>query len=382
MDSKEKLSVLNISLTSGGAEKVISLLLKKLVEDYEVTLILFYNSIHFPIPEGVTTVCFKENPLKRPNPISKLYEFISFVFSYYRHLKKANISYAISFLAFPNLLNGVVSVFYPGPVTIISERGFPSDNTTSKFSLWVSKIFYPLLYNHCDKLFSNSQYINQDLKENFGIKIPMEVIYNPIEIPQLKKDPEDFRALTGPLKIINVGTLNERKNQALIIKALKKLSFPYKFKVLGAGHLKNKLKDLVHSLNISESVTFEGAVKNVGDYLLAHDLFVLSSNTEGFPNALLEAMSFGLPCISTNCLSGPLELLHDGSPINIANGDFFKGNYGILINNNDEIALVKAIEYLNKNPDKLVHYSKMSLLKSGDYGLDTIYAQFKAFIQK
>src|SRR5690606_37126525 len=98
-------------------------------------------------------------------------------------IKEHKIDIAISFLAFPNFLNGMASIRFPKLKTIISERGFPSLNTTSRASHYIAKVFYPVFYNRCDKLFSNSLYINKDLKENFGVKIPMEIIYNPIELP-------------------------------------------------------------------------------------------------------------------------------------------------------------------------------------------------------
>ena len=169
MQSKPNLSILNISLTSGGAEKVISLLLKELVNDYNVTLVLLYNDIHFAIPKSVETVIFcKEAPNRFF--LFKIFDTIGFCFKYNRLLRKQKIEYAISFLAFPNLLNGIAAILNPKIRTYVSERGFPSDNTTSKLSLYISKIFYPLLYNRCYKLFSNSVYINQDLAENFGVK--------------------------------------------------------------------------------------------------------------------------------------------------------------------------------------------------------------------
>uniref|UniRef100_UPI0025CE6A2A glycosyltransferase n=1 Tax=Winogradskyella sp. TaxID=1883156 RepID=UPI0025CE6A2A len=186
-NTKQNISILSITLGSGGAEKVISLLLKRLQDDYNVTLVLFYNAIHFPIPKEVNVVFLSDKRPDRPFYL-KAIDTVKFILKYKRFVKRENISISISFLAFPNLINGIISTLNKSVKTIISERGFPSGNVSSKLSLYISKLFYPLFYNRCDKLFSNSVHINKDLKDNFGIKIPMEVIYNPIELPEPDED--------------------------------------------------------------------------------------------------------------------------------------------------------------------------------------------------
>ncbi|WP_411032158.1 glycosyltransferase [Spongiimicrobium sp. 3-5] len=379
MSSKPNLSILAISFTSGGAEKVMSLLLKELVHDYNVYLILFYNEIHFPIPPEVNVIM-----LTKKSPDRKFYQkatdLIGFVFKYNKIVKQEKISYAVSFLAFPNLVNGIIATFNKKVRTYISERGFPSDNTTSKLSLAISKIFYPLLYNRCYKLFSNSVYINKDLKDNFGISIPMEIVYNPIELPANVIIPESLQINPKSFKVINVGTLNVRKNQKMIIKALQNLDDDYELEIFGSGPLEKQLKEYTAEVGLEDKVSLGGRVKNVNDYLLKNHCFVLSSHTEGFPNALLEAMAMGLPSISTNCLSGPLELLNDDKPVVIPNGSFFKASYGILINNDDHIGLAGALRYLRSNAAERVNYSRLSLARAEQFELKNIYKQFKEFI--
>tara|TARA_Y100000815_G_C13285795_1_gene478729 strand:- start:115 stop:1263 length:1149 start_codon:yes stop_codon:yes gene_type:complete len=378
-NSKKNISILSITLGSGGAEKVISLLLKSLVKDYNVYLVLFYNNIHFSIPEGVNVVFLSEKGPERPFYL-KILDSIKFIFKYFKFVKRNNIIVSVSFLAFPNLINGIVSTLNKKVKTIISERGFPSDNVSSKLSLYISKIFYPIFYNRCDKLFSNSIHINNDLKNNFGIKIPMEVIYNPIEIPQKTIEPTNLNSTEKRLEIITAGTLNTRKNQVMIIRSLLEIPNNDKFTILGDGHLRAYLTEEIKSSKLENQVQLKGKVKNVNDFLLESNCFVLSSFTEGFPNALLEAMAIGLPCISTNCLSGPLELLNKNNDVDIKNGEFVIAKYGLLVNNDDHVGLSKALEFFRNNPEKRVEFGKLSLQRSKEYHLDTIYTKFNQFI--
>lgn len=379
-NQKTNITILNISLASGGAEKVISLLLKELQSDYNVTLVLFHKVLHFPVPEGVEIFAISDKPPKR-SFYKKIFDSIRFIFTYYRFIKKNNIEISISFLAFPNLINGIVATFNKNVKTIISERGFPSDNVSSKLSFYISKTFYPIFYNKCDKLFSNSVYINKDLEENFGVKIPMEVIYNPIELPENTIEPESLNNSSEKLKLITAGTINKRKNQIMVVRAIKASQLDYDFSIFGDGDLRNYITEEISKLELEDQVSLKGKVKKVNNYLIKNECFVLSSFTEGFPNALLEAMAIGLPCLSTNCLSGPLELLNENEEIHIKNGEFYKGKYGLLVNNDDHIGLSKALDYYHTNPSERVRYSKLSLERAKAYELKTIYNQFNQFIK-
>lgn len=379
INSKQNLSILSITLGSGGAEKVISLLLKELIKDYNVTLVLFYDVIHFSVPKEVNIVFLSRNTPDRPFYL-KISDSIKFIIDYNRFLKKERINISISFLAFPNLINGIISNLNKSVKTIISERGFPSNNVTSRLSLYISKVFYPIFYNRCDKLFSNSLHINRDLKKNFGIRIPMEVIYNPIEIPKNTILPEDLHTEIRQLQIITAGTLNTRKNQIMIIKALKVVENNDSLVILGDGHLKEYLSKEIVKLKLQNQVILKGSVKNVNEFLLTSNCFVLSSFTEGFPNALLEAMAIGLPCISTNCLSGPLELLNENKDVDIINGTFFIGKYGLLVNNDDHIGLSKAIEFFRNDSTMRLKFSELSLERAKDYHLTSIYKRFNQFL--
>jgi N-acetylgalactosamine-N,N'-diacetylbacillosaminyl-diphospho-undecaprenol 4-alpha-N-acetylgalactosaminyltransferase len=378
----KNLSILAITLGTGGAERVISLLLKSIKHDFKTTLILFYDVTHYEIPKEINTIILLPNSTSSNSILLKIRDLFIVLYKYHKLIKNENIDIAISFLPRPNFINCITSINIKNLKTVISERNFPSNlYSFNKFSMQMAKLFYPLFYNKADKLFSNSLHINKDLKDNFGIKIPMSVIYNPVEFDSSHKLNPDKIKYNHPLKIINVGSFETKKDQKLIIDALSNLSPDgYRLTFLGTGSLEKDLKNRISQLNLKNNIDFKGRVSNVKDYLLQNDCFVLSSKTEGFPNVLLEAASVGLPIISTNCLSGPLELLNNNKEVSIKRGEFYKARYGLLINPEDDVALAKALNYFKSYPEERKKYSILGYERAKDFSLINIYKQFKDLI--
>ncbi|WP_417358090.1 glycosyltransferase [Flavobacterium sp.] len=369
--SKKRIGVLAINLSSGGAEKVVSLLLKKLSTDYEVFLILLNNDIHFTIPENVEVVFLGNS---KPGLFKKIFSFFVAINSYSKFLSKYKIDISVSFLIRPNLINAFLKFFHPKVKVIISERCFPSIAYKSNFlRYYIYKMLIPILYNKADVLFSNSVYINRDLKDNFRVKIDMKVLYNPVE---LKVDEIEL-ANKNVFNVVFVGKLKPIKNPILLLRALTfNLNEKMHTVFLGDGVLKEFLLSYCKQ-NDLENVCFEGIVNNVNDYLLNSSVFVLTSKSEGFPNVIIEAMSCGVPIISTNCMSGPLEILNDNQDVIIEEGSFLRVKYGLMINVDDEIGLSNALKEIFYNHDLRNELSSLSFLRAKDYSLDVIYNGFK-----
>ncbi|MFD1771528.1 glycosyltransferase [Sphingobacterium suaedae] len=373
---KETIAVLSVNLGSGGAEKVISLLLDELVADYDVHLFLFENVIHFNIAKGVNVHILGNG---KRDLLSKSFSFITTARNYQRLIKLYKITRSISFLTRPNFVNGILKTFQPRIKTIISERCFPSIAYKSHYLRYLLyKLLIPLLYNRADLLFSNSVYINKDLSENFGLKIPAEVIYNPVKINMLSHEvPFTFKET---FHIVTVGKLVPIKNHIMILKALSGVSFDFRFHLVGKRIKDQEITQFIDESGFAANVTLHGDVKDVNPYLMQASLFVLSSNSEGVPNVILEAMACGLPVISTNCWSGPLELLNDNEEVVIENGSFYLGKYGVLINTNDCTALTRALQFFYENPNQLKHYSTRSLERVKKYSVEAIYKKFKSIL--
>ena len=117
-------------------------------------------------------------------------------------------------------------------------------------------------------------------------------------------------------EIVSVGRLAEQKNQELLIKAFAKfhqIHPEYELTIYGEGPLKEKLQNLVKDLNMEEFIKLPGIENDIKTKIYKASFFVLSSDYEGMPNSLMEALTLGLPCISTDCpCGGPKTLIEDG----------------------------------------------------------------------
>lgn len=135
--------------------------------------------------------------------------------------------------------------------------------------------------------------------------------------------------------IVMVGRLDENKNQALVMRCFADVTKTqlkdYKLKIYGNGPDRLKLQRLAVSLGIENRCEFPGMIQHVAEHIEKASLFILASNQEGMPNALIEAMALGLPCISTDCpCGGPRDLISDNEN-------------GILIPVGDENAMKEAM---------------------------------------
>ena len=131
-------------------------------------------------------------------------------------------------------------MFNPRVKTIISERCFPS-KTYGVFGSFLVKRFY----NKNDVLFSNSLHINSDLQDNFNLKIPAHVIYNPIYTRKQRPDFKTYNKANESFKVISVGRLNPVKNHKSLIKSMAKLSKEFLLNVYGVGMLEEELKIII-----------------------------------------------------------------------------------------------------------------------------------------
>ena len=163
-------------------------------------------------------------------------------------------------------------------------------------------------------------------------------IFNGLDLEELRsraQEPcsgQEQTVQDGSFHFIAAGRLTEQKGFPLLVEAFNQVreKLPCRLLILGEGEQRPELERLVAQFGLQEDVALVGWTDNPFRLMRAADAFVLSSRYKGFPNVLLEAMAAGLPVISTDCLSGPSELLN-------------KGEYGLLVPPDNVAALAVAM---------------------------------------
>ena len=310
---KKRVSILIYSLAGGGAERVVSILSDALSEEYDVTLVLMNNTIAFDIPRHIQ-IFFLENSDPHEHGMKKLLKLPLLGLRYKRFCQKNSIDISLAFTNRPSYISIFAKIFGNHIPTIISERTTPSmmykeNNLLSR----VNKLLIRYLYPRADTIITNSEGNRLDLIKHFFIDPQcIETIYNPFDLTKIKQSaikevPEhSFDIFT----FISVGRLDRGKNHRLLIEAFSMLEdTATQLIILGEGVEREGLQRYIRSLSLQERVFLLGFDRNPYQYLIRSDLFVFTSRYEGFPNVLVESLACGLPVISTDCKSGPREIL-------------------------------------------------------------------------
>jgi glycosyltransferase involved in cell wall biosynthesis len=193
-------------------------------------------------------------------------------------------------------------------------------------------------YGWADAIVAVSQGAADDLSETTGLpRSSIHVIYNPVVTPGLldrarAEANHPWFGDAAPLVVLAVGSLTTPKDYPTLLRAFRRVrdDRPAKLLVLGEGEKRAELEALRGELGLTEDVAFPGYVANPYAYMSRAGVFVLSSAFEALPTVLIEAMACGAPVVSTDCRSGPSEILEGGT-------------HGRLVPVSDDAALAAAI---------------------------------------
>ena len=294
------------SLYGGGAERVVSRIANALSVDNEVIIYARSTPDKYPIAENIKVVNFTDPPnlypsykrgaryMTRINRYYRYYRLIKLCASLKREVKP---DVTLSMLQVPNLMNA----FSKGPGRkVLSERNNPSQKDSEY------RIMGKLSYRKADRVVFQTETIRSLFSASIrkkGVVIP-----NPVSV--------ECKATDGSKRIVTMGRMHPQKNHALLIKAFAEFSRTHPehtLHIYGKDRGEENVQPLIDSLSLTDKVIVEGFKDPIHPEIADAEQFVLSSDYEGTPNALLEAMMMGLPCITT-AFEGARELLGDDAP--------------------------------------------------------------------
>ena len=235
------------------------------------------------------------------------------------------------------------------------------------------KYFFRIIYSCADLIIVNSKSFKKDFEKLFSLKTMY--IYNPLNKKEIlnmsKKKINKIFKKKESLKIINIGRLVDQKNQILLLKVLNSLKKIVNFKliIIGNGKYKKSLENFAKKNNIFNSIKIINYTKNPYPYIKSSDIMIHTAKYEGLPNVLLETQLLKKLIISSNCPTGPQEILCNGKA-------------GILFKNNNHIDLKKKIIFYLKNKNRLKQKIEYGYKKLSRFDLDTNLYKYFLSIKK
>ena len=325
-----KLIIFIGTLQSGGAERVVSEISSMYAGHFQEVVILTYYDmkVFYEIDSRVRLECV-EKQTKSRNILKNALWIRHFV-------KKEKADTFLSFLLPFNILSIWILMFTHTNI-VVCERSDPKQ-VGNKLLRWLRNISY----HFCKKI----QVQTSTGKSSFSSKLQKKilVIPNPNHISLTER--HWALELQKENRIVTVGRLIPEKNHELLIDAFSILCKDYPQYVLefyGDGKLKEALRDRINELGLIDKVVLHGNANDIPRQIASAKMFVLSSRIEGMPNALMEAMALGLPCVATD-VSGVRDIIEDGEN-------------GFIVPCNDKYQLAEKMKNLLQDPDMMKRFS-------------------------
>ncbi|MDM5373080.1 glycosyltransferase family 4 protein [Bacillus bombysepticus] len=315
----------------GGAERVISILANSFVnKGYEIKILIINSD-----GESVYNLNPKIEIEKIPSAsIKNIYSMYKLIKSIRRIVSKYNPDVIISFMNDTCAITSLATIGMEYPI-IYSERNDPlNTNQGTKDRMYRYIV---------ERLAKGFVFQSDGAKALYPKRVQDNavVILNPIDTRKLPS----YYSGERKKEIVSVGRLQSQKNQEMLIKAYSNIAnkYPeYNLIIYGEGDLRESLQQKIECLGLKNRIFLKGNISNVLDEINKASIFAFSSDYEGLPNALIEAMALGLPCISTDCSPGGAAML-----IN---------NYenGILVPTGDEKNFAAGLSYLLSHPSNAI----------------------------
>ena len=359
-----KIGFLINDLNAGGAERAAVSLANYFAQHGTDTEIITFKECEsfYPLSDKVEhcTVKFDEIPVKMS--VKRLTGAVRRMFTLRSFIKSRELDILIG-MSFSMTWYTVFSTVFTKTKSIGTERNNPYKYKSSKFNTILRKIFYRLCNGYIFQTKKAAEFFTDKLKPTDAV-IPNAIFNDAVyelEAPEKRE------------KIISaVGRLTDQKRFDILIDAFSLVAdkLPdYKLIIFGEGELRNELENKIKTLSLEDRVFLPGKNPEVVRFINRTSMFVLSSDIEGMPNALMEAIAMGLPSISTRCDMGPEEIIE-----NRVNGILTQ------VGNSEEIA--QAMLEIANNPDfaRKLSENGRKLLKT--HSIEEISRQWLDFLKR
>lgn len=342
------------SLEGGGAERVFINLLNQLKAhtQFRITVccVLKKGVYVNAIPDGIEV-----KYLFRSRIICKIVEkitrdlYLDFLLkTRVRRFIKGSFDVGVSFLdsIYSDILFYLDSRL--GRKVVVLHSSYLTYSNRSRFIRGKYKLKLQRRYERVDTIVSVSNDAQQEFIEAFGRFRDMRVIYNPMNMDQVRQSAEEYsdHSPDAGLQLLSIGSLIPVKNHMRLLRAaelLAKDNIDFHLRILGKGALQQKLQAFIEERELHEYVELKGFVENPYPILKSSDVFVLSSIAEGLPTVLAEAMALGVPVVATNC-PGSREILD-------------QGKFGVLTEQDDH-ALYEGLKRMNNEEERAFFASR------------------------
>lgn len=327
----KKIALFISSLQKGGSERVMVNLAEYFYrQGTEVVVVTQYKkeTEYDIIPEIRRVYSEPDEELLQGSRANKF----MIRFRYLRNIwKTEKPDVILAFLGKNNLMAIATSRFLPVK-TVVSVRGEPTMEYEGRFMQFLAKT----IFRFADGIVLQTQMAMEFFPKSVQRKAI--VLPNPLNPLFLKKKKNAEKENI----IVAAGRLDDNKNHAMLIHAFARIASEYpniKLIIYGEGECREQLERLIEEKELTDRITLPGSVKDIADRIEKARIFTLTSNTEGMPNSIMEAMALGIPVISTDCpCGGPATLIRDGEN-------------GLLIPVGDAYALADAMRKILSNPE-------------------------------
>jgi glycosyltransferase involved in cell wall biosynthesis len=359
---KKNIVILVSSMNMGGAQRVVSLLSNNFSQDkHTVSLIHTFSgkkTNFYQIDKDVNVIYLNNNPFLPKNKV--LNQFWKII-QLRKLIKSRNPSVVISFLTRVNIA-AILSTLGTKFPLVICERSWPPFKTINTRYIWALKILLKRVNKFVAQTSESANWFHQNIPGSDVSLIPNPTLY-PLPIDYDNLISPDTKVSPNKKVILASGRLHKNKQFNILIKAFTNLVDIYpdwNLVILGDGEEKDNLNRMVVDFGLTDRVCLPGSVGNISEWYERADLFVLSSLVEGFPNVLLEAMTYGLPCISFDCNTGPRDMIQNGFN-------------GILVNpDHKDLGLTNAMNKIISNQEFRDKIANNSILLRERYTIRNI----------